>query len=722
MRFVSVMMPRIIILLTFLISSLAVFANDDDRISSYFTNEAPVIDGVLNDKVWQKALSVTGFKSFTPDYEQDLAFKTVAYWSHDDENLYFAFKCYDEPNMIKTSVAARDRIGDDDWVCINLDSFNDRQTLYGFYINPNGIQMDSRFAGGRDDNGIDMVWYSAGQIDEDGYTVEVKIPFKSIRYAVRDGKVDMGVIFERKMSRFSTQGTYPALDPDQGMNFLNQTMPIQFEGVKKSVLFEAIPAVTYSYNRSHAEGEYTSESKPDAGLTLKYGITSDLILDATINPDFSQVEADAMQVEVNQRFAVFYPERRPFFLEGNENFNHAGGSREIRSIVNTRTIVNPVVAGKVTGKIGGLQNTISAIAAVDEMTNADYNGLVGVLRYKRTLKQDSYVGGFLTARQDDYFKNIVYGGDAQIRLSKSTMASGHIYNSGTIDSIGVDVRNKLATAANISYNTRKLSMGGGYYNIDDGFESAVGYITRTGIVKVNARVSPKFYPSGAIKRIEPMVYLSLIKDKPSGLFERTVWSRIGFTLDRNTRINLSGSISNEVYKAIAYDRGSISINASSQINKRVFVRTEVRRQNRPYYSTERQGYGYSASANLNLQLSDNFNSEWEYRYTDLYDTETNEMFFDVHIFRSRNTYQINKYLFVRLIVQYNSSTRLLAPNFLTSFTYIPGTVIHLGYGSNFVQAAWDPSQPEGGDYVDSNRFMEMDRGLFFKASYLFRAK
>jgi hypothetical protein len=581
--------------------------------------------------------------------------------------------------------------------------------------------MDSRFAGDRDDDGIDMVWYSAGRIDNEGYTVEVKIPFKSIRYAVRDGKVDMGVIFERKMSRFSTQGTYPSLDPEQGMNFLNQTMPIQFANVKKTVLFEAIPAVTYSYNKNHQEGEYVTESKPDAGLTLKYGITSDLILDATINPDFSQVEADAMQVEVNQRFAVFYPERRPFFLEGNENFNHAGNSREVRSIVNTRTIVNPLVAGKITGKMG-LENTVSAIAAIDEMTDEPFNGLVGVLRYKRTLQQDSYVGGFFTARQEDYFKNIVYGGDAQIRLGKSTMASGHLYNSGTIDTIGVAMRNKLAQAANISYNTRKLSLSGGYYNIDQGFESAVGYITRTGITKLNARVAPRFYPNGAIKRIEPMVYLSVTRDKPSGLFERAVFSRVSFTLDRNTRLSVTGSISNEVYNAQRYDRDRIGFEARSQLTKRVFISGEYNRQYRPYYSDERQGIGNSFSANLILQLSDNFNSEWEYRYTDLFDSETNEQFFDVHIFRSRNTYQINKYLFVRLIVQYNSSTRLLAPNLLTSFTYIPGTVIHLGYGSNYVQAAWDPNQPEGGNYVDSNRFMEMDRGIFFKASYLFRAK
>ena len=699
--------------------SLSSFATEGERQKSYYAEVPPEIDGILDDQVWQEAQSVTGFKSFTPDYGQDLAHKTIAYWSHDDENLYFAFKCFDDPNKIKTSVAARDKIRDDDWVAINLDSFNDRQTLYGFYINPNGIQMDSRYAGGKDDNGIDMVWYSAANINEEGYTIEVKIPFKSIRYAVRDGQVDMGVIFERKISRFSSQGTFPALDPIQGMNFLNQTMPLRYEGVKKSILFEALPAITYSWSKNHEEGAYVTNSKFDAGLTLKYGITSDLILDATINPDFSQVEADAQRVEINQRFAVFYPERRPFFLEGNENFNHAGGSgrSEIRTIVNTRTIVNPIFAGKITGKLG-LKNTISAIAAVDEM-DTSYNGNVAVLRYKRTLKKDSYVGGFFTGRQDGEFINMVYGGDAQIRLGASSMMKGFLFNSGTRDSLGMNYSNKLAMAVDYRFSTRDWSYGGGYTNIDDGFQSSVGYVTRTGIIKYNVFVSPKFYPSGWIKRVDPMIYLSLTQDKPSGLYERSVFTRTGITMDRNTRISLSFSVSNEVYEALKFNRGSLSLSASSQLTKRVFIKADYRLQNRPYYYTLEQGEGQSISGGLNLQLSDNFNSEWSYSYSDLFNKETGDKYYDIHIIRSKNTYQMNKYLFFRVIVQYNTSTKQMAPDFLASFTYIPGTVVHLGYGSLYKQTQWDPNVGTG-EYVDSNDFLAMNRGIFFKASYLFR--
>ena len=698
---------------------------DNERINSHYAEEAPEIDGILDDQIWQEAQNVTGFKSFTPDYLKDLHYKTIAYWAHDADNLYFAFKAFDDPSQIKTSVAARDKIREDDWVCINLDSFNDRQALYGFYINPNGIQMDSRYAGGRDDDGIDMVWYSAGRIDEEGYTVEVRIPFKSIRYAVKDGEVDMGVIFERKISRFSTQGTYPALDPEQGMNFLNQTLPLHYTGVKKTILFEAIPAVTYGWNRWREGGVTMTRSKPDAGLTLKYGITSDLVVDATINPDFSQVEADAQQIEVNQRFPVFYPEKRPFFLEGNENFNHAGGSgrSEIRSIVNTRSIVNPLVAGKISGKIG-IKNTISAIAAIDEVKSEDiaYNGQVAVLRYKRTLQKDSYIGGFFTARKDGSFVNMVNGGDGQIRLGVSSMVSGFLFNSVTQEGSRLDYLNRLAMAANYSFSNRDWSYGGGYTNIDDGFQSTVGYVTRTGITKYNAYVSPKFYTDGWIKKIDPMLYISYTKDKPSGLYERSYFTRTSITLDRSTRISLGGNISNEVYEGLKFNRGSISLSAGSQITKRINLRLNYRVQNRPYYSDLEQGHGQSASADLNVQFSDNFNSEWSYSYSDLFSEETGEEYYQVHIIRAKNTYQVNKYLFLRIIVQYNSLSTAINPSFLASFTLIPGTVVHLGYGSVYQKSIWDPSSGDAGEYVDARNYADMAQGLFFKASYLFRKK
>jgi hypothetical protein len=706
-------------LLVFLIAiGFFVAAEEVSRLNSVFTESAPVLDGILNDEVWTKAGQVTGFKTFVPDFGQDIPYKTEAYWSHDQDNLYFAFKCYDDPSLIKTSLAARDKIQYDDWVCINLDSFNDQQTLYGFYVNPNGIQMDSRFAGNRDDPAIDMVWYSAGMIDEDGYTVEVQIPFKSIRYAVKDGQVDMGVIFERKITRLTTQVTYPALEPEQGFNFLTQTMPIHFDKVKKNALLELLPAFTYGRSQADTEGVMMTDDQAELSITAKYGITSNLVLDATYNPDFSQVEADAVQMQVNQRFPVFFPEKRPFFQEGSENFSHAGGSgrSEIRSIVNTRTIVNPLTAGKLTGRIGA-KNTVSALGAIDELDTA-YNANVGVFRYKRTLSQDSYVGGFWTGRTESQDANIVYGLDGQYRLGDATKVTGFAFNTYNRDGETGQSNSAGAVSGDFSYRNRNVSIGFGVVSVDEDFQSTVGYITRTGITKARAFYSPKYYPEkGAIKKIDLTAYYAITQDHPSQLFESSTFGRFEFTLPRNSEISLSGNKSSEIYESIKFDRSSVSISAESQLTKRVGLGGDFRMQRRTYYSGLEQGYGKSLGAGFIIQASDNLNLEGEYSYSSLYSQETNENYFKVHIIRSRNTYQLNKYLFVRGIIQYNSLRNEITPNLLASFTYIPGTVVHFGYGSIFDRTEW---AQEAGDYVDSPYFNVRQQGIFFKASYLWR--
>ncbi len=220
----------------------------------YKTENPPVIDGKLDDTVWQKAPQVSGFKTWVPDYGKDMTEKTEVYYAYDQENFYVAFRCYDrEPDKIKSSVTSRDNIDPDDWVCVNLDSFNDQQSLYVFYCNPIGAQGDATAEGNQEDFNVDMVWFSEGEINQEGYTVEIRIPFKSIRFSHRD-PVEMAVIFERKISRHTELGTYPPLDPSQGPNFFTQTVTLLFEDIKHYTLFEVLPAATYSQRSDQEEG------------------------------------------------------------------------------------------------------------------------------------------------------------------------------------------------------------------------------------------------------------------------------------------------------------------------------------------------------------------------------------------------------------------------------------------------------------------------------------
>ena len=285
----------------------------------------PAIDGVLDDAAWQAATQSSNFKTWRPDYGKEPRGKTTVYAAYDAENMYFAFRALDEdPSKIKASMASRDSIRPDDWICINLDSFGDQQALYGFYVNPLGIQMDSRYAANKEDIGFDAVWYSAGRIDAQGYIVEVRIPFKSIRYSGRE-PVMMGVIFERNDSRRAEGSMDPPIDPRAGYNFTIQMRPIAFDGIKHYTLLEVLPDATYSRQEQAREGALLrTAGGGDVGATVKYGLTAQLTVDGTYNPDFSQVEADAGQIDVNLRHPLFFAEKRPFFLEGNEVFNIAG--------------------------------------------------------------------------------------------------------------------------------------------------------------------------------------------------------------------------------------------------------------------------------------------------------------------------------------------------------------------------------------------------------------
>jgi hypothetical protein len=686
----------------------------------------PVIDGNLEDAIWETAPSVTGFKTFHPDFGLDMPERTIVYMAYDRENLYFAFKCFDsQPDTIKASIARRDTIRPDDWICINLDSFNDQQSLYALYINPLGIQTDSRYAGGREDFSQDFVFYSAGQIDKEGYVVEVQIPFKSIRFANKQ-TVEMGVIFERRINRESKHGTYPAMSPGKGMFFLTQMKPMVMHDIRHYTLFELLPAVTLNQRQYAEEGDLRITDRfSDLSLTTKYGLTSKLILDATYNPDFSQVESDAGQVDVNLRYDLYFPEKRPFFLEGKENFNFGASSRydPLRDVVYTRNIIDPLTGIKLTGKIGA-KNTLAALFSLDEspsyLGDVDTTGkyaLFSILRYKRALSEDSYLGAIFTSRDLKNHSNRLVGPDGQIRLSPSSILGFHLFFSQNNDSAESESFNGHALSLDYLYATRKLDINLGIREISKDFDTETGYLTRTGLGMVSASVTPKFYPNSKIlQRIDPMIYTSQLKDQFSNIWETYNALFLTFFLPRSTRISLDANYSTEVYLGERFDTSGWNARVSSQFTKQFTLRLNYWLGKSIYYSTDPyQGIVKWASGQLTFQPSEKINLDVNITYSDFFRDSDSQKIYDYTILRTRLTYQMNKYLTFRGVVEYNDYNKTLLTDFLVSFLYIPGTVIHLGYGSLYEKIRWVE-----GEYRKSDRFEEMERGLFFKVSYLWR--
>jgi hypothetical protein len=687
----------------------------------YKTESPPVIDGKLDEATWQKAPHVTGFKTWVPDYGKDMAEKTEVYCAYDQENFYVAFRCFDsEPDKIKSSVTSRDNIDADDWVAVNLDSFNDQQALYVFYCNPIGVQGDSTAEGNKEDFNVDMVWFSEGKITPGGYTIEIRIPFKSIRFSQSD-PVEMAVIFERKISRHTELGTYPPLDPAQGPNFYTQTVTLLFEDIRHYTLFEVLPAATYSQQSKSEEGRLISgKGVGDLSLTAKYGITSRLIFDGTINPDFSQVEADAGQVDFNQRFALFFPEKRPFFLEGLEKF-HFGGNHSgdpLQAVVHTRTIVEPLLGAKLNGKIGA-KNTVAAIYAMDKLPEddpADY-AHVGIFRYKRALANDSFIGGFYTGRERENGYNRVLGMDGQMRINKASIFGYHGLLSSSKQDTNSSRENGHALGLHYFYNTRNWIMMLGFQDLAEDFHTETGYVTRTGIARFRSGIMRMFYPkSSFIKRIDPVIHSSQIYDKSSSLYETDNSLDLRFLLPKSTTILFGYRYSNEVWQKERFSTSRTRVIGSSQITKKLYLSLAYNYGNKiRYVEDPYQGKGTDVIASITFLPLGQLHLELSMLYSDFTRPTDSKKEFDYTIIRSKNTFQVNKYLFFRAIVEYNSFRKQLMTDFLASFTYIPGTVIHIGYGSLYEKIRW-----EEGDYRPADNFLETRRGFFFKASYLWR--
>ena len=405
----------------------------------------PVIDGKLDDEAWKSAAVFKDFYQWRPSDSSPASARTEVFAGYDTRFLYFAFHAYDDPSKVRASVAKRDAIFDDDVVGLILDTFNDKRRAYELLFNPLGIQMDGFLTeGGNDDFSVDIVMESKGMVTSDGYIVEVAIPFKSLRYEAGKGKL-WGIHILRIVKHVNgeTDSWMPISQDESGL--LSQAGHITgLEGISTERTLELIPSLTLSETGKRKApitvaqisegGRFVNEPiKFDPGLTGKYSITPTVTLDFAINPDFAQVESDQLVVTANQRFPIFFEEKRPFFLEGIDIF------RTQIQAVHTRAIIDPDMAVKLTGKLG--RNTFGLLVASDngpgnfnedERLTAnprfiDKNASVGVLRLKRDIgKADSFVGFLGTHHRFVDRYNELGGFDGRFRIDKQKTFSWQV--------------------------------------------------------------------------------------------------------------------------------------------------------------------------------------------------------------------------------------------------------------------------------------------------------
>ena len=533
----------------------------------------------------------------------------------------------------------------------------------------------------------------------------------------------MGVILERNISRRSEHSTFPRLDPAKGFALLTQMYPVSYAGVEHYTLFELLPTVTATHQSARSGSSLErSKQEGDVSLTAKYGIISDLILDGTINPDFSQVESDAGQVDVNLRFSLFYPEKRPFFLEGQDNFNLGASSSSFDpTIYYSRTIADPLVGTRLTGKLG-TANTIAALYAVDNVLESDRTTLgryvhVPVLRYKRTLSDDSYIGLLYAGRELAESNNRVIGVDEQYRVSAGGVLESNAFASWATDNAAGSVITGYTYGLRFANSARGLVTNFGFRDVSQDFRADMGFLTRTGVFSVDGFVSPRFYPqSNVFQRIEFEFGTRQTRDRFNSLWETSNDVAFNLFFSGNWLFRTRFNYSTESFDARTFQTSGVHSSLRGQLTKRVSASVLYRRLRSIYYPASEQGKSTVVSMGTTLQPTENFQVEGSFTFADFHRDIDELKVYDVSISRLKLTYQINQYVFVRGIGQFNDFRRELTTDLLASFTYIPGTAVYLGYGSVLDKVQWD-----GSSLVPSDSFLEVRRGLFLKMSYLWRS-
>jgi len=454
------------------------------------------IDGRLDEPAWSQATRLAGFWQYQPVDGRAAEEQTeVRVWYAPDA-IYFGVIADDRnPAAIRATVADRDNIDDDDHIIIDLDTFHDRRRAFSFGVNPLGVQSDgvrsegagqvSSLVPGSTDLNPDFAWESKGRITGRGYQVEIRIPFKSLRYP-GNGPQSWGLNVTRVVQRTGYTDTWTDVRRADA-SFLGQEGAIGgLHDLQRGVSVEAQPfvAATANGDRDPVSGSFSrADVDPDAGLNLQLGFPS-YALDATLNPDFSQVESDQGQVTVNERFALFFPEKRPFFLEGIELF----GSPQ--TLVYTRRIVNPKAGAKFTGKLGSLG--VAHLTAVDETGAGD--ALFNITRLRRDFGRNSIAGLTFTNRDRGDTHNRVLAGDFRYVWSLY-FAQLQYGASFTRDSAG----SRTAPIWQAEFDRTGRSWGFNYLltGLGAGFDDQAGFVNRLRSDVVNGHAFNRFTLYGA---------------------------------------------------------------------------------------------------------------------------------------------------------------------------------------------------------------------------------
>ena len=738
--------------------------------------QPPNLDGRLDDAVWETATHVDEFVQIAPVEGAPGTEATEVWMAYDRDNLYFAFHVhYTDPGMIRANRADRDEIGGDDRMSVLFDTFLDQQRAYQFSVNGYGVQSDelvnadgsrgasrsrspqqSRSGGGgrggrsggggsglsnsgqfgiRGDRSWNALYETRGRMVEDGWTAEMAIPFKSLRYPALAGEGGRrwGFQITRVIRGKSEAQSWSPISRGVAGQLTQFGVLEGLSDLSRSRNLEILPELTGARLGAldTSNGAFDNQDPfGDIGVSVKYGITPNLTADMTYNPDFSQIESDQPQIETNQRFALFYPEQRPFFLEGQEIFQTATPL----TLLHTRTIVDPRFGGKLTGKVG--RTTLGVIVADDEAAgrlddSADSRfgttsqTFVGRARYD--LYSESYVGAIMTAREFGQDYNRVGGIDGRFRLGRTHRFSFMGVASET-QSTEYGFLRGPAFEADFTRQGRNLSYGAAYGSVDPEFWTETGFLPRWNLRQATANVGYRWWPESTLITWGPTVNYLRLYDHVGVLQDEQIQGMASFQFRHNISVTANVNRDLERFEEADFRKGGYGfygvissrlVSVVGGLNRGDGILYSYDGFTNPLTASPYQRAILGESTTGNFLISGRPSSRWRSDLTGIFsrlvDPTAAAEVVDVKIFRTRTTYQFTDRLLLRYILEHNTFGRTLGNNLLMTYRINAGTVAFLGYDDRYRQ----------GRRIDELLFptaalQRTNRAVFGKLSYLFR--
>lgn len=737
-----------------------------------FDNTDIKIDGELNEPVWSKVAKFGNFCEIHPGDNIKPEVQTEVLMYYDDDNLYFGFICYENDiSKLRKSICERDRCFSDDFCGFFLDTYSEGRQAYELFVNPYGVQGDLMWTTpGNEDDTFDMIWYSGAKIYKDKWTIEIAVPFKSIRFPnrkVQDWQIQFLRIRPRE-NRF--QYSLIPVSRDDPTMFTNPCKLKGVESVKGGKNVEFLPYLIGNQTGSLSDKENSNsefvngEKKGDFGFNMKYGITSNITADLAVNPDFSQVESDAGVITVNNPVAYSFSEKRPFFLEGANIFTSP------LFIVYTRSISNPFLALKLTGKSG--KTEFGYLSAYDKNTSflipypegsdvfsTDRTSLSNIFRIKHTIKGESYLGFILTDREvnkegpftmelldfstyknnkaqflnvDGY--NRAFGIDGKYSFSNNYILDFQFMKyvtkeinypkyeaEGTFDdgrytkALDGEYFTGYQKYAILTRSARSWNFNVSYRDISPTARRDNGYLGINDFREIATWHGYMFYPDSKVfLRVQPEFnsYIRCYCDgKPrEQYFRPSLYIQFGNQINLYTGFML---VNNERFGGIFHEgvrRGMLNFNINTlrliTLGGYFEIGKYIIRSDNPSV-----GYGMDIEFWSTFRPFNNLSMQNNYTYYELSEGYGGEKIYAGYILRNTTIYNLTKDISLRLITEYDTFSGSLYINPLGSYKPNPFTIFYFGVTGMYNNTDTPNGLP---------KYVLTERQFFLKMQYLFR--